>query len=81
MAPSPATQWGPVNDGSQTRNIYPAYKDISEHVHILKFDLDYEVDEARITDSFRGEWYNLATGQHNVSLRPTGRHGDGDDDR
>jgi hypothetical protein len=59
------TQWGPVSNGSQTRNIYPAYKDISEHVHVLKFDLDYEVDDARITDSFRGEWYSLATGQHN----------------
>ena len=62
------TQWGPVSNGSETRNIYPAYKDISEQVHILKFDVDYEVDDARLTDSFRGEWYNLATGQHNDSL-------------
>ena len=62
------TQWGPVSDGTQTRNIYPAFKDISEHVHILKFDLDYEVDDARITDNFRGEWYNLATGEHNDSF-------------
>ena len=67
-----STQWGPVSDGSQTRNIYPACKDISEHVHILKFDLDYEVDEARITDSFRGEWYNLATIQHNDAFDQLG---------
>ena len=66
------TQWGPVSDGSQTRDIYPAFKDISEHVHILKFDLDYEADDARITDSFRGEWYSLATGQHNVSFDSLG---------
>ena len=66
------TQWGPVSNGSQTRNIYPAYKDISEHVHILKFDLDYEVNDARLTDSFRGEWYNLATGQHNVAFDQLG---------
>jgi hypothetical protein len=66
------TQWGPVSDGSQTRNIYPAYKDISEQVHILKFDLDYEVDDARITDSFRGEWYNLDTAQHNVDFDQLG---------
>jgi hypothetical protein len=57
------TQWGPVSNGSQTRNIYPAYKDIAEHVHILKFDLDYELGEARLTDSFRGEWYDLSTGR------------------
>jgi hypothetical protein len=61
------TQWGPVGNGSQTRDVYPAYKDISEHVHVLKFDVDYEADDGRLTDSFRGEWYNLATGQHNDS--------------
>ena len=69
------TQWGPVSDGTQTRNIYPAFKDISEHTHILKFDLDYEVDNARVTDSFRGEWYNLATGQFNDSLDQLGPAG------
>jgi hypothetical protein len=69
------TQWGPVSDGGETRNIYPAYKDISEQVHIVKFDLDYEADDARITDSFRGEWYNLATDQHNVSFDSLGAAG------
>jgi hypothetical protein len=59
------TQWGPVSNGIQTRDIYPAFKDISEQTHILKFDLDYEVDDVRITDSFRGEWYSLATSQQN----------------
>ena len=66
------TQWGPVSNGSQTRDIYPAFKDISEHVHILKFDLEYEVDDARITDNFRGEWYNLGTIQHNVAYDQLG---------
>jgi hypothetical protein len=66
------TQWGPVTDGVQTRNIYPAFKDITEHVHILKFDLDYEVANARITDSFRGEWYDLATGRLNDSFYTNG---------
>jgi hypothetical protein len=66
------TQWGPVSGVGDTRNIYPAYKDISEQVHILKFDVDYEADDACITDSFRGEWYNLGTVQHNVSLDSLG---------
>ena len=66
------TQWGPVTDGTQTRNIYPAFKDITEHVHILKFDLDYEVNDARITDSFRGEWYDLSTGRQNDSFYTNG---------
>jgi hypothetical protein len=66
------TQWGPVSDGAQAHNIYPAFKDITEHVHILKFDLDYEVANARITDSFRGEWYDLATGRQNESFSTNG---------
>jgi hypothetical protein len=69
------TQWGPVSNGIQTPAIYPAFKDISEHTHILKFDLDYEADDARITDNFRGEWYNLATGQHNDSFDQLGAAG------
>ena len=35
-------QWGPVTSGTETRRIYPALKDISEKVHILKFDVDYD---------------------------------------
>ena len=27
--------------------------------------MDYEKDDARITDNFRSEWYSLSTGQHN----------------
>ncbi len=66
------TQWGPVSDGTETRNIYPAFKDLSEHVHILKFDADYETDTARVSDSFRGEWYSLATGRQNDSFDQLG---------
>ena len=66
------TQWGPVNSGTQTRDIYPAFEDISERTHILKFDLDYEANNARLTDSFRGEWYNLATGRMNESYDKLG---------
>jgi hypothetical protein len=69
------TQWGPVSNGTQTPAIYPAFKDISEHTHILKFDLDYEADDARITDSFRGEWYSLTTGEVNDSFDRLGSAG------
>jgi hypothetical protein len=69
------TQWGPVSDGTQTRNIYPAFEDISEHTHILKFDLDHEADNTRITDSFRGEWHSLATSQQNDAFDQLGAGG------
>ena len=54
-------QWGPVTQGAESRNIYPAFKDLSERVHILKFDLNYELDGVVLNDSFRGEWYRLST--------------------
>ena len=60
-------EWGPVTDGTETRNIYPAFKDISEHVHILKFDADYELAGVDISESFRGEWYDLGTERRNES--------------
>src|ERR1017187_1328043 len=69
------TQWGPVSNGIQSPAIYPAFKDISEHTHILKFDLDYEADDARITDSFHGEWYSLTTGEVNDSFDRLGSAG------
>lgn len=68
-------QWGPVSDGTQTRNIYPASKDISEKVNILKFDLDYEVSGLLLTDNFRGEWYDLTTRRQNDAFYTLGTPG------
>jgi hypothetical protein len=53
--------WGPVSNGSESKAIYPAFKDLSEKVHILKFDLDYARWGVGFNDSFRGQWYNLGT--------------------
>lgn len=58
-------QWGPVTEGSESRNIYPAFKDLSENVQILKFDINYEVAGVLLNDSFRGEWYHLSTQEAN----------------
>jgi len=62
-------QWGPVTQtqAGKTRNIYPAFKDLSEKTEILKFDLDYETAGVVMSDSFRGEWYKLDTQQVNES--------------
>jgi len=60
-------QWGPVSQGSETRNIFPAAKSIDEHTHVLKFDLDYERNGWIFGDSFRGEWTDLNTDRENVS--------------
>jgi hypothetical protein len=60
-------QWGPVINGTQIRDIYPAFENISEKVHILKLDMDYEVAGIYLSDNFRGEWYELKTQQFNDS--------------
>jgi hypothetical protein len=60
-------QWGSVTDGVETRNIYPAAKDITERVHILKLDVAHDIDAWHIEDSFRGEFYDLSTARDNVT--------------
>lgn len=61
-------QWGAVTDGIATRNIYPAYKEIDEHTHILKFDFDLNRGGWRLEDNFRGEWTDSNTRQVNVAF-------------
>ncbi len=65
-------EWGPVSNGTETRNIYPAFKDLSERVHILKFDADYELAGVLLTDNFRGEWYELSTHRLNDAAYQVG---------
>jgi hypothetical protein len=60
-------QWGPVSNGTEIRNIYPAFEKISEKVHIVKLDVDYELAGVYLSDNFRGEWYDLDTRKFNDS--------------
>lgn len=64
-------QWGPVNE-SDPRNIYPGFKSISERVNILKLDLDYTLAGVSLNDSFRAEWYHLATSEADENLASSG---------
>ncbi len=59
--------WGPVSDGTQIRNIYPSFENLSERVHLLKLDADYQLAGFDLSDSFRGEWYDLESLQSNDS--------------
>jgi hypothetical protein len=80
-------EWGPVDQGllEGKRNIFPASKEIREHVHIIKLDLEHEIWGVRIEDSFRAEFYDLNTRRANVgnlstvdpSLNFTNRFRDG----
>lgn len=60
-------QWGTVYDAAgQSRNVFPAFKQVEERTHLLKFDLSHTIAGVGIEDSFRGEFYDLATSRPNV---------------
>jgi hypothetical protein len=65
-------QWGPVGPDAEPRSIYPGFKEISEHINILKLDVDYELVGIAMHDSFRGEWYRLSNQQLNENLSTNG---------
>jgi len=68
-------QWGAVQQGAETRNIYPSVKSTSEHVEVLKFDVDYELAGMLLQDRFRGEWYHLDAGRMNEAFQTLGSPG------
>ena len=53
--------WGPIGKGLEQRNLFPAARFLDERVHILKFDVDYDLFGTRLQDSFRGTFYSLGT--------------------
>jgi hypothetical protein len=61
-------QWGGVTVGGVTKSIYPAFKEVDEQTHVLKFDLSHEWRGLRIEDSFRGEWHDAQTRRVNANF-------------
>lgn len=67
-------QWGPVThtslpvlpEVSTQKNIFPAFKEVDEALHILKFDASHEIDGLYIEDNFRAEFYDLSTQRQNA---------------
>ena len=65
-------QWGPVgtlspfSPNTDAKNIYPAFKHIDEHTHILKLDVSYEARGWQLTDNARVEFYHLATSRQDA---------------
>jgi len=64
------TEWGAVSGPTTTENIAPAYENVHEGVHIIKFDLTDEIAGYSIADNFRGEFYDLKTGITNTQSGP-----------
>ena len=67
-------QWGAVSstslpvlpESANQRNIYPAFKEIDEKVHILKLDASHTFDGIFVEDNFRAEFYDLKTHRENA---------------
>ncbi len=59
--------WGGLGQGANARNIAPNTESLNEGVHIIKFDLDTEVQGVTISDRFRGEFYKLDTHYTNLA--------------
>ncbi|HVV70598.1 MAG TPA: c-type cytochrome domain-containing protein, partial [Verrucomicrobiae bacterium] len=53
------TSWGANGVPGNSRNLAPAARFLDEGTHLLKFDLDGEIDGFVFQDQFRGEFYKL----------------------
>ncbi|MBM3876615.1 MAG: hypothetical protein FJ386_07845 [Verrucomicrobia bacterium] len=64
-------EWGDSTQGGVNKAIFPAFKEIAEHTHVIRFDLDAERDGTRVENYFRAEFTGLATRKSTVSLVTT----------
>ena len=63
------TSWGADSTGNNARNIAPASKYLDEGTHVIKFDLDADVQGVTIEERFRGEFYHLSSAYTNLASR------------
>ncbi|HYT60970.1 MAG TPA: c-type cytochrome domain-containing protein [Haliangiales bacterium] len=57
-------QWGQYSSDPTAffgKALFPGYKTIGEHAHILKLDLAHEIGGYALEDNFRAEFYELST--------------------
>ena len=61
-------EWGNVGG----KNIYPAWEDIDEQVHILKLDVSHDVFDFHVENNARIEFYDLNTSHNDAATFSTG---------
>lgn len=59
--------WGQSAQGIEVRNIYPTYKTIQEHVHLLRADVRYTWDGIEFENNFLAEFSDRETTRFEVS--------------
>jgi hypothetical protein len=69
-------QWGPVTQvtgGTNfTRQVFPAWKELNEDVHILKLDVAHDIAGTHVENNMRAEFYDLKTTRVNDTAYPGG---------
>ena len=76
-------QWGVVRTTTSPvlppilveKNIYPAFKDVDEKTHIVKFDAKHDFVGIFVEDNFRAEFYDLKTHRENALAVTQGQIG------
>ena len=61
-------EWGGVTQGTQTRKIFPSFKNVDETVDIFKVSLDHDIKNVHLADQFRYEWYRNNTRREDTSV-------------
>lgn len=61
-------EWGLVTDpvSGNSVGIYPAYREIDEGTHVVKFDLSHDLGPFLVEDNFRGEFYDSHSRRFNT---------------
>ena len=61
-------EWGGVTQGTETRKIFPSFKNVDETVDIFKVSLDHDIKNVHLADQFRYEWYRNDTRREDTSV-------------
>ena len=59
--------WGPSTLDGETRSIYPAFKQIDEHIHSFRADIEHEIAGFILENNFLAEYLELETRRFEAS--------------
>lgn len=69
--------WGSVGAqppeymAADSRKIYPSYRDVDEHTHLIHLDIDQEFPVVRLMDNFQAEFYTQNDQLHETTYAST----------
>lgn len=69
--------WGSVGakppeyNALDSRKIYPSFKYVDEHAHLIHLDIDHDFPVVRLTDNFQAEFYTQDNQLHEVTYAST----------